>query len=255
MPLRCTPANDRTLDSPHPDHSVEVRRPAESAELVFGGHDEEHAVSQVHREDDNGLSSVVASGNRLSMIPVNLAMLLLTIATVILAGLSFWAAVHYGRRAVSEAKSANALASERSVVEWQVDRLDESNAGRFYAANVGHDPAYEVTVVAWDGEDRVTAQVDKLPPSDSDEGPAYVEFRLVNRERQGADHVAGPGPRIPMPEPPDGDPLRDYLAETHRLQDDMIADEIRRRERQQVWVRISWRSELGRWSSVEEQTG
>ena len=38
--------------------------------------------------------------------------------------------VNYGRKAVSEAKSANAVASERSVVEWQVDRLDKSNAGR-----------------------------------------------------------------------------------------------------------------------------
>lgn len=57
-------------------------------------------------------------------------MLLLTISTVVVAGLSFWAAVHYGRKAVSEAKSANAVASERSVVEWQVDRLDKSNAGR-----------------------------------------------------------------------------------------------------------------------------
>ena len=59
-------------------------------------------------------------------------MLLLTISHLVLAGLSFWAAVHYGRKAVSEAKSTNALASERSVVEWQFDRLDESSAGRFY---------------------------------------------------------------------------------------------------------------------------
>jgi hypothetical protein len=50
-------------------------------------------------------------------------------------------------------------------------------------------------------------------------------------------------------------PLRDYFAETHRLQDAMVAEEIRRRERRQVWVRISWRSELGRWSTVEEHTG
>ena len=182
-------------------------------------------------------------------------MLLLTIATVVLAGLSFWAAVHYGRKAVSEAKSTNALASERSVVEWQVDRLDESSAGRFYAANVGHDPAYEVTVVAWDGEERVTAKADKLPPSDSYEGPAYIEFRLANRERHGPDPVPGPGPRVPMPEPPEGDPLREYFAETHRLGDEIVAQEIRRREGQQVGVRISWRSERGRWSSVDEQTG
>jgi len=72
--------------------------------------------------------------------------------------------VNYGRKAVSEAKSANAVASERSVVEWQVDRLDKSNAGRFYAANVGHDPAYEVTVVAWDGEERVTAGIGTRGP-------------------------------------------------------------------------------------------
>jgi hypothetical protein len=58
-----------------------------------------------------------------------------------------------------------------------------------------------------------------------------------------------------MPEAPEGDPLREYFAVTHRLQDEMVAQEIRRREGQQVGVRITWRSELGRWSSVEEQTG
>jgi hypothetical protein len=47
---------------------------------------------------------------------MDLTMLLLTIATVILAGGSLWAAGHYGRKAVSEARSPNAVASERSVV-------------------------------------------------------------------------------------------------------------------------------------------
>lgn len=67
---------------------------------------------------------------------MDLTMLLLTIATVVLVGGSLWAAVHYGRKAVSEASSANALASELSVVEWHVARI-QNNLGHFFAATAG----------------------------------------------------------------------------------------------------------------------
>jgi hypothetical protein len=49
--------------------------------------------------------------------------------------------------------------------------------------------------------------------------------------------------------------MRDYFTEIERHQDDMLAGVIAGRERNQVWVRITWRSELGQWSTVEVQTG
>jgi hypothetical protein len=49
--------------------------------------------------------------------------------------------------------------------------------------------------------------------------------------------------------------MREYFALTKRVQDEMIAKEIAERERNQVWVRITWRSELGRWSTEELHTG
>lgn len=191
---------------------------------------------------------------------MNLTMLLLTIATVILAGLSFWAAVHYGRKALSEARDANALASERSVVEWHVERWDEDNPGHFYAVNSGQDAAHEVTLLAWDGLDRVEVSIGVLRAAEYDrhpiDGPAefYIEFTLAQRESRGARPVPGPPPRVPIPDPPPGS-FGGWFNETRRQQDEMIAEEIARRERQQVWVRISWRSELGRWSTQELQTG
>jgi hypothetical protein len=191
---------------------------------------------------------------------MDLTMLLLTIATVILAGGSLGAAVHYGRKAVTEAKSANALASERSVVEWQVGRWDNDNPGHFYAYNSGQDAAHEVTLGAWDGQDRTEVTAEVLEPASGDQHPTlgpsegYIEFRLPERERHGARPVAGPPPRIPTPEPPPGS-FRDWLAESRRQQDEMIAEEIDQREREQVWVRVTWRSKLGRWSTEELQTG
>lgn len=185
---------------------------------------------------------------------MNTAMLLLAIATVILAGGSLWAAVHYGRKSVA----ANALASERSVVEWNVDRRDEDNAGWFFIANSGKDPAYEVNVVAWDGIDRVEVHAPVLVPyveaQDSPTAERYIEFRLPHREKTGPKPVPGPPPRIPMPEPPPGS-FANWMAESNRQQDEMIAHEIDRIQREQVWVRVTWRSTLGRWSTEELQTG
>jgi len=70
----------------------------------------------------------------------------------------------------------------------------------------------------------------------------------------GVEEFQFPAPRVPMPDPPPG-PLADYFAETHRQQDQMIAAEINRREREQVWVRVTWRSERGRWATETLQTG
>jgi hypothetical protein len=190
---------------------------------------------------------------------MDLAMLLLTIATAVLAGGSFWAAVHYGRKALAEARNANALASERSVVDWQVDRMAQDNAGWFYAANTGQDTAYEVTVFAWDADDRVRVQADSIRPNIAEadpeaEGGHYIDFRLPERERNGPKLEAGPPPRVPTPGPPLG-AMGDYFAEVERHQDEMIVGLVSERERNQVWVRITWRSEMGRWSTEELQTG
>jgi hypothetical protein len=102
---------------------------------------------------------------------MDLTMLLLTIATVVLAGGSLWAAMHYGRKAVSEASNANALASERSVVEWQIGRWDEDNPGHFYVYNSGHDAAHDVSLLAWDGQDRVEVTTEVLEPPPGDRHP------------------------------------------------------------------------------------
>ena len=124
-------------------------------------------------------------------------MLLLTIATVVLAGGSFWAAVHYGRKALTEARNANTLATERSVVRWYVGRQDQDNPGWFYVANIGEDTAHEVAVTARYGLEHVTAKADHLRPYRNDTGPTahpsdYIEFRLPKREQEGPMPVKGP---------------------------------------------------------------
>lgn len=168
-------------------------------------------------------------------------MLLLTIATVMLAGGSLWAAMHYGRKAVSEASNANALASERSVVDWQVSRQKDDNAGLFYAANVGQDSAYEVTLVAWDERERTVVKADELAPflpDDCHDGePAgAIEFRLAQREQLGPIPVQGPI-LTPRPEPPPGS-AGEFIREAERGTQAMISGEMDRRQREQVWVRI-----------------
>lgn len=176
-------------------------------------------------------------------------MLALSVVTAIFAGGSLWAAVHFGLKALREARAANALAGERSVVEWYVDRQDDDNPGLFYARNTGQDTAHEVTLVAWDGNERVEVEVDAVRPYKD-----CIEFHLTLRGQNGPKPVPGPIPRVPTPEPPAG-PLRDHLAMAERLHDDMIAKIIAQREREQVWVRITWRSALGKWTTETLQTG
>ena len=77
----------------------------------------------------------------------------------------------YGRKAVSEASNANALASERSVVEWQIGRWNEDNPGHFYVYNSGQDAAHDVSLLAWDGRDRVEVTTEVLEPPPGDRHP------------------------------------------------------------------------------------
>ncbi|SKY52422.1 Uncharacterised protein [Mycobacteroides abscessus subsp. massiliense] len=193
---------------------------------------------------------------------MNLAMLLLTIATVILAA----AAVYYGRRAVTEAETANTLAknantlardahtlaAERSHVKWQVGRQEKDNAGWFYLMNIGEDPAHDVKVVAWTGQERVEAEAAVIVPFFPDQKfdadpPGYIDFRLPKREANGPKPISGPR----LIEMPKGSPFYDDFLETQREVDEMVEE----RQRHQVGVRVSWRSAAGRWSSKELETG
>lgn len=175
-------------------------------------------------------------------------MLLLTIATVILAGGSLWAAVHYGRKAVSEARSANVLATERSVVDWIAGRVND-DPGRFRVVNVGEDNAYEVTVKARYGIEHVTEEADVVRPyrdeiDSSDERPHYVEFRLPSRAEDGPALVKGPDLFMG----PEG-------SESRRKAERTLAEFIDGKQRQQVQVTVTWRSELGQWSTKKLRTG
>ena len=196
---------------------------------------------------------------------MDLTMLLLTIATVVLAGGSLWAAVHYGRKALSEAKRANtiahdantlavdtnAMATERSYVKWQAGRQNKDNAGWFYLMNTGQDPAHDVTVLAYTGAEKAEAHADVVAPYSPDDldahSPGYVEFRLPERERNGPKPVKGPR----LFPPPEGSRFRDDFDESQREMDELIEQQLRK----QVAVRVTWRSTLGRWSSYELQTG
>lgn len=206
------------------------------------------------------------SDRRFSIGLVDVAMLLLTIATVVLAGGSLWAAVHYGRRSVREAKSANtlagdanalareahALAGERSLVKWQVGRQTRDNAGLFYLMNVGEDPAHDVRVLAWTGEERAEAEADVIAPYSPDKidanPPGYIEFRLPKREANGPKPINGP--RLFEPPKKSGAFYEDFLA-TQRELDEILDGQ----QRQQVAVRVRWRSAGGRWSSQDLKTG
>lgn len=185
---------------------------------------------------------------------LNLATLLIAFVTGLFAAGSLWAAVHYGRRALTEARQANALARERSVVEWSVHREDEDNPGAFFAVNRGQDTAFEVTLTAADGTDEVTAEMPEVAPYREGESADCIRFRLPHRERTGPGPVIEPPSRIPRPDPPPGS-FRDYLDEASRQHDEMIAREVDNQVRRQVWVRITWRSELGRWSTEKLRTG
>jgi hypothetical protein len=149
---------------------------------------------------------------------------------------------------------ANALANERSVVKWQAGRQDKSNAGWLYVANIGEDTAYEVSLIAWDGHERVSVKADTVPPrllnehAESDP-PGYIDFRLSLREENGPTATQAASMRLVMP--PEGSAYREeFEAQQRELEE--IMD---RQQRQQVVVRITWRSELGRWSTETLQTG
>ncbi len=94
--------------------------------------------------------------------------------------------MHYGLKTIAQARAANALAqqanalaTERSIVEWVVGRWENTNPGHFYAYNSGQDTAHEVTFLAWDGEDRVEVTAETLAPPDRRQAPIIGSFRWL----------------------------------------------------------------------------
>jgi hypothetical protein len=183
-------------------------------------------------------------------------MLILTIITVLLAGGTLVAAIVYGRRNVKLADDSNQLARERSVVRWQAGRWDTANAGRLYVANVGEDTAHTVKIVASDGHDTVTREADRVPPYRPDDDPSseprcYLDFVLEHRAAYGPDPTRAEKEFKPDM-PPEGSRFREEFQERYwRPYEQSIA----REERNQVTVRITWRSEQGRWSTETLTTG
>jgi hypothetical protein len=183
-------------------------------------------------------------------------MLILTVITALLGGGTLWAAIVYGRRNAKLAHESNQLARERSVVRWQAGRWDKANAGRLYVANVGEDTAHAVTVVASDGHDTVTREADRVPPYRPDddalsEPPCYLDFLLEHRAANGPDPTRAEKEVKPVM-PPEGSRFQEDFQERYwRPYEESIA----REERNQVTVRIAWRSERGRWSTETLTTG
>jgi len=184
-------------------------------------------------------------------------MLTLTVITALLAAGSLGAVIVYGRRnadlaaqAVEKTKAGNELARERSIVNWQAGRQDNAIAGWLYVANIGEDTAHDVTVLAWDGHDRVTVKADKVPPCLSDRKNGYIEFTLAHRVENGPDPTRAEENKPIMP-PEESRAFQEFRERFWRPYEDSIAAE----ERRQVAVRIAWRSEHGRWSSKTLHTG
>lgn len=188
-------------------------------------------------------------------------MLKWTIAAAVLACLTLIASIWFGsrnertaKRALKQAEAANQLATERSVVEWRVQRSNADDAGRFRVVNVGHDTAYEVTVEAWDSHELVTESVSSLSPAKPGSTVEYVEVTLKRRSESGPDVEDAEKRFLPIPEPkeipgfPPPSPVAQSVYEHHL---ELIAEQIRR----QVQVKVTWRSKLGRWSNERMWTG
>ncbi|KIU15021.1 hypothetical protein [Mycolicibacterium llatzerense] len=179
-----------------------------------------------------------------------------TIAAAVLAGLSLIAAIVIGVRAERIAKKNTILATERSIVKWQVERKTPDTPGVFRVMNVGRDVAYEVTVEAWDSHDYATETVGSLLPYTLNGTVEYAEITLAHRSSIGPDmDAAREGVPIPIavPRPFAGAPsfIGDLIAASDSSYEDMVNTNVR----MQVQVEVSWRSKGGRWSTESIQTG
>lgn len=172
------------------------------------------------------------------------------------------------RRSVALSKHALDLAqrqedrgTERSAVDWYAREIEQ---GRVEISNQGLDAAYEVTLEVWDAHDLRTEFEGEI----GDGGRVIIE--LPHRREHGADPVDMPvriSPRVPD-EPPTAPDLPSQfmprgLAERfaeqrtgwERMkaaqdQQDALERKLRwKAESDQISVRVTWRSPLGRWSS------
>lgn len=145
--------------------------------------------------------------------------------------------------------------SERSDVQWQVERVSE---GVFRAVNVGSDPAYEVTMEAWDKFDLVSENGNMIERFND------LTITLPTRKKAGPEPTGVPKPlTLSLPEesvgdvpdflrPPPTHPLIAQLRDNTREQyEDMIRDAVKK----QVTVKVVWRSKRGRWSEWKGYTG
>jgi hypothetical protein len=64
------------------------------------------------------------------------------------------------------------------VVEWRVDRQKDDNPGLFYAVNTGHDSACEVTLLPWDGQEKVRSVLTSCHLIAM--GPRMIQFPTSN---------------------------------------------------------------------------
>jgi hypothetical protein len=185
------------------------------------------------------------------------AMLISTIIAAVLAGLTLIATIWLGRRnekvakdGAREAELSNQIATERSIVEWNVHRADDENAGVFRIINVGQDTAYEVTVEAWDSREIARASVGAVDPTGPGGTVFYLEVKLEHRATHGPDFDAALNElpeRVPRPRMP-GDSVSDWSERAYAAR---VSEVVHK----QVQIGITWRSRLGRWSHATMQTG
>lgn len=166
---------------------------------------------------------------------VDVAGLVLTIASAaagVVAAVIAWFAYR-------SAKHVEQLETERSFIDWQVE---SQSHGIFVVDNIGHDPAYDVTVEMWTEDESVKETRVVVAPAEQEESPLLLV--LPQREKDGPDE-----PELPsLARRPLGiEPPPDLLALRARMRAEMIQS--------QVGVRIVWRSARGRWSTWTGETG
>ncbi|GAB2539527.1 hypothetical protein [Brachybacterium huguangmaarense] len=149
--------------------------------------------------------------------------------------------------------------TERSVVEWIAH---EREHGVIVLRNQGLDSAHEVTAEVWDAHDTVTETEDEFGRNEA------RELVLARGRKCGPDPVGLtriPRPPVSDQPPPIGlvanedppDPDEPWVVEhrrkwaeakaLHDIAEQQYAERRKALEAEQVAVRVTWRSELGRW--------
>jgi hypothetical protein len=153
-------------------------------------------------------------------------------------------------------------ATERSIVEWHAD---EPTYGTVRLTQQGMDTAHDVTVQVWDKHDIAETHLDEVPPDSS--GVLELEHRTKN----GPDSVSMPTRIMPrlgnapsssnIPDVLKGSPFAQNIEKAKQeyatlkaiqdLLDNRDAEFRDEREREQVRIRVSWRSTRGTWATTD----